>query len=166
MKNLTPKYQPLSYEKVQSEPRHFSQTGYQFYVWISPIMFLFRICMPNGITHSLALSLRSLCPVPRIFKLDLLNDKSFFFCSKFMMRKVPIFLTWWFLSDSSMLDNYHFWHSNQSTSDTNIHMGILTKMSQLGHYETDGVHWERGSRVNTRELPSLTRFRRRGRSSR
>jgi hypothetical protein len=46
-------------------------------------------------------------------------------------------------------------------------MGILTKMSQLGHYEIDGnVHWERGSQVNTCELPSLTRFRTRGRSSR
>ena len=45
-------------------------------------------------------------------------------------------------------------------------MGILTKMSQKDHYETirtnGNVHWERGSRVNTRELPSLTRVRTRG----
>ena len=48
--------------------------------------------------------------------------------------------------------------------------GILTKMSQNDHYETictDGnVHWECGSQVHTCELPSLTRFRTRGRSSR
>ena len=35
-------------------------------------------------------------------------------------------------------------------------MGLLTKMSQLGHYEiihTDGnVHWERSSQVNPREI--------------
>jgi hypothetical protein len=46
-------------------------------------------------------------------------------------------------------------------------IGDITKMSQLGHYETDeNVHWEHGSRVNTCELPSLTRVRTRGRSSR
>jgi hypothetical protein len=52
----------------------------------------------------------------------------------------------------------------------NLYMGILTKMSQLGHYESirthGNVHWERDSRVNTRELPSLTRFGTRGMSSR
>ena len=35
-------------------------------------------------------------------------------------------------------------------------LALLTKMSQLGHYETirtDGnVHWERSSRVNPREI--------------
>ena len=35
-------------------------------------------------------------------------------------------------------------------------LALLTKMSQLGHYETirtDGnVHWERSSRANPREI--------------
>ena len=42
----------------------------------------------------------------------------------------------------------------------NAFMGLLTKMSQLGHFEPIGnMHWERGSRVNTRYLTSLTMFR-------
>jgi hypothetical protein len=45
----------------------------------------------------------------------------------------------------------------------NTNMGLSTKMSQLGHYETirtlGNVHWERTPRAKSREIRSMTMLR-------